>query len=121
MATYYSKQEKSRALVDPLLVWALVMLIVTLIIVAPLKVNVYNSVRRATHDLSHDPVVSFAADKQYWHAHCSHGWSDDSTCENIVERAQACYVGFAEPSSAYCTEYDTYLKPLQDKPLAMIY
>jgi hypothetical protein len=119
MATYSSEQEKSQALVDPLLVWALVMLILTWIIFGPFKVNV--SVRSAANDLSSNPVASFSADKQYWEVHCSHGWGDDSTCENIVARTQACYISLAELSSSYCIQYDTYLKGLQYNRLATIY
>jgi hypothetical protein len=121
MATYSSKQEKSQVLVDPLFVLVSVMVIVTLMIFGPLKINIYSPVHNAVQDLSPSPVASFSADKQYWDARCSHGWNDDSTCENIVMRTQACYIGVAELSSAYCTQYDAYLKGLQHKPSATAY
>jgi hypothetical protein len=50
---------------------------------------------------------SFSADHQYWEANCSHGWSSNSTCDDIVSRAQSCSISV---ESAYCSEYNSYLK-----------
>ena len=110
MATYSSKQIKSQAIIDPILMLIWVSLIVILVASRPLQVNVDRSIRSIQADRSTDTVVSFTTDKQYWEAHCSHGWNSDSTCESIVLRAQACYAGFVEVSSAYCTEYKNDLK-----------
>ena len=119
MATYSSKPEKSQASVDPILVFVSVMLIGTLVIFGPLHINVTSSARSAAYHLAPSTVVSFAADEQYWAAHCSHGWNSDFTCENIVSRAQACYTGFAGFTSTYCTEYNSYLKQFQNRLLVI--
>ena len=120
MATYSSKQEKNQPLVDPILVFILVLSISTLVVFGPLHINVNSSVRSAAHNFSPSTAVSFAADEQYWSAHCNHGWSSDFACENIVSRAQACYTGLAGFTSTYCTEYDAYMKQFQ-KRLLVIY
>jgi hypothetical protein len=118
MATYSSKHEKNQELVDPIFVLASVALIVVLVVFGPLNSYEYRSVRNAPNNLSPSVVVSFAADEQYWDAHCSHGWGSDFTCENIVSRTQACYSGLAGFASAYCTEYNAYMKQFQHRPLA---
>ena len=110
MATYSSKQTKSQAIVDPILMLIWVSLIAILIASRPLQVNVHSSIRSISADRTTDTVVSFTTDKQYWEANCSHGWNSDSTCENIVLRAQACYAGVLDLSSAYCTQYKSYVK-----------
>jgi len=110
MATYSSKQTKSQAIVDPILMLIWVSLLAILIASRTLQVNVHSSIRSISADRTTDTVVSFTTDKQYWEANCSHGWNSDSTCENIVLRAQACYVGVLDLSSAYCTQYKNYVK-----------
>jgi len=111
MSTIPSKQHKRH---DPTLVLTIHVLILALLVFAPQTGNLPHTISGslATLDssaagISNSGEASFVADQQYWDANCSHGWSLDSTCENIVLRAQSCSISLA---SAYCSQYDTYLQ-----------
>jgi hypothetical protein len=113
MSTISSKQEKRHGLVDPVYVLVFLVLILALLVPGPLTGNINNSFSgalgtpgKAPAGVSASGYVSFTSDQQYWDANCSRGWSSDSTCEDIVLRAQSCSISTA---SAYCSQYDTYL------------
>jgi hypothetical protein len=119
MSTISSKQEKRNGLVDPIYVLVFLVLILALLVLGPLTGNINNSFSGALGTLGNAPAgvsasghVSFTSDQRYWDANCSHGWSSDATCENIVLRSQSCVVNVA---SAYCSEYDLYLLPFRNQ------
>ena len=114
MSTLSSKHTKRQVALNPNIILALVVLILALVVFTPFAGNIYNSLGTAlgtvdsTHaNISTNANYSFSADQQYWSANCSHGWSSNSTCDNIVTRSQACSIS---AESAYCTEYGNYLK-----------
>jgi hypothetical protein len=118
MATISSNQEKGHALVNPIYVLIFLVLILALVLLGPLSGNTYNSINSALGNLgstfagvSAGGIVSFTSDQQYWNANCSHGWSSDSTCENIVQRSQSCVANVTSP---YCSEYDAYLQQFRN-------
>src|SRR5574341_301846 len=97
MSTISSKQEKRRGLLDPTSVLVFLVLILALLVFGPFVSNTYNSIGGAlgtfgssAASVSANSNVSFAFDQQYWDANCSHGWASNSTCEDIVLRAQSC-------------------------------
>jgi len=116
MSIISSKQVQKQSLVDILFVC----LVLTLILAAlvPSSENVYNPIRTApgvshiADDISTGAAASFAADKQYWNAHCSHGWSSDARCGTIVMKTQSCSISL---KSAYCSQYKDYLQELLSK------
>jgi hypothetical protein len=114
MSTISSRQEKRHAFLDPIRVLISLTLILAFLVFAPPSGNVYNFISGAfgtpgslDTGIAAGSNISFASDQQYWDANCSHGWSSDSTCENIFRRAQSCVISLA---SAYCSKYDTYLQ-----------
>jgi len=119
MSTISSNQEKRQALVDPTYVLGFLVLILALLLLGPLSANTYNSISSVLGTLDSAPSgvsagtnVSFISDQQYWDANCSHGWSSESTCENIVQRSQSCVVNV---TSSYCSEYDAYLQQFRNQ------
>src|SRR5687768_8355194 len=114
MSTISSRQEKRHGHLDPILVLVSLTLILALLVFAPPPGNVHNfnsgafgTLGSLDTGIAAGSIISFASDQQYWDANCSHGWSSDSTCDNIFRRAQSCMISLA---SAYCSEYDTYLQ-----------
>ena len=119
MSTISSNQEKRQALVDPTYVLGFLVLILALLLLGPLSDNTYNSISSVLGTLDSAPSgvsattnVSFTSDQQYWDANCSHGWSSDSTCDDIVLRSQSCVVSVTSP---YCSEYDAYLQQFRNQ------
>jgi len=119
MSTISSKQEKSHGLVDPIYVLVFLVLILALLVLGPLTGNINNSFSGALGTLGKSPAgvsaraeVSFTSDQRYWDANCSHGWSSDSSCDNIVLRSQSCV---AEVASAYCSAYADYLQQFRSQ------
>ena len=113
MTTLSSKPTKRYTPVDIVSVFVFLALILTLLVI-PFTGNIYTAVSSAlgagnsTNTMSSSNIeYSFAADQQYWASNCSHGWSSDSTCNEIVARSQACSIS---SESAYCAEYSNYLK-----------
>ena len=113
MSTLSSKTTKTYRPVDLISVFVFLALILTLLAI-PFMGNLYHSLNTAlgnvnsTHaSISSTASYSFSADQQYWNANCSHGWSSDSTCADIVARSQSCSISI---DSAYCSEYNNYLK-----------
>jgi hypothetical protein len=113
MSTLTSKPTKRYNSIDFISVFVFLALLLTLLVIT-FTGNIHNSFSTAsgTVDSTHASVsttvdYSFPADQQYWSANCSHGWSSNSTCDDIVSRAQSCSISV---ESAYCSEYDTYLK-----------
>jgi hypothetical protein len=113
MSTLSSKPTKTYRPVDFISVFVFLALILTLLAV-PFTGSIYNALgttlgsASSTHtDGATTASYSFSADQQYWSANCSHGWSSDSTCDNIVARSQSCSIS---TESAYCSEYNNYLK-----------
>jgi len=109
MTTFSSKQKKRRGLV-----LASIALIGVLVAFVPLNGSMHSPILNAlvmqggvADNISTNDGVSFASDLQYWDAKCSHGWTEDSTCDALVSRTQSCVIG---TGSAYCSEYDTYLQ-----------
>src|SRR6266498_2067003 len=99
MSTISSKQRKRQGSVDPNVILGFLVLILALIVFTPFTGNIYNSLTTAlgtvgdTHaNISTNVNYSFAADQQYWVANCSHGWSSNSTCDDIVSRVQSCSI-----------------------------
>ena len=116
MSTISSKQAKRQALVDPMLVLAILVLILAFLVLTPFSDNLYNSTGSVlgsfggdSASLSSNSTVSFASDQKYWDANCAHGWSVDAMCETIVARSQSCLVSV---NSAYCSQYENYLDRL---------
>ena len=113
MSTISSKPTKTYKPVDFISVFVFLALILTLLVM-PFTGNLYKSLSTAlgTVDNTHAGVsanvnYSFSTDQQYWSANCSHGWSSNSTCDDIVLRSQSCSIS---AESAYCSEYGNYLK-----------
>ena len=113
MSTLSSKPTKTYKPVTFISVFVFLALILTLLVI-PFTGNLYNSLSTAlgpvnsTHaSLSSDVNYSFSADQEYWSANCSHGWSSNSTCDEIVVRSQSCSIS---AESVYCSEYGNYLK-----------
>ena len=110
MATFSSKQEKRQSLI-----LASLTLIGVLVTFSPFNSNMYSSIRSALLTQGNTAVevpINFASDLQYWDANCSHGWRSDSTCDALVLKTQACSVGIG---SAYCSEYNTYLRQFRNQ------
>jgi hypothetical protein len=112
MSTLSSKPTKTYRPIDLIPVFVFLALILTLLVI-PFTGNLYNSlnmglgVDRTQGSFATKANYSFSADQQYWSANCSHGWSSNSTCDDIVTRSQACSIS---AESAYCSEYGNYLK-----------
>ncbi|SRR6266536_913495 len=109
MSLTSSRRPIKHDFVDFIFVFSL--LVIVLLVLAPFN-NIYNSTHtsfekaQAKLSLSGDP--SFASDRQYWDANCSHGWtSSDATCDAIAARAQSCSISV---DSAYCSEYSNYMQ-----------
>jgi len=112
MSTIPSKQRKRQDLVDPVLVF--LVLILALLVLAPFTGKAYNpfgnllpAFGSASHSSPLKSEFSFSADQRYWAANCSHGWSSDLVCDAIESRTQSCSIS---ADSAYCSAYATYLK-----------
>lgn len=119
MSTISSKQEKRHGLVDPVYVLAFLVLILALLLLGPLASNAHNFVNSVVGSLGRAPAgvsasanVSFATDQQYWDANCSHGWSSNSSCDDIILRSQSCVANVA---SAYCSAYKNYLQQFRNQ------
>jgi hypothetical protein len=113
MSTLSSKPPKRYSPVDLLSVFVFLALILALLVI-PFTGNIYTSLTTALGTGNHTQTnfsgnvsYSFSADQQYWAANCSHGWSSNSTCDEIVTRSQSCSIS---GESAYCLEYANYLK-----------
>ena len=114
MSTLTSKQEKRQGLVDPVLILALLVVLLTFAVFSPLSNsaasafgNALGSFGNTSTALSGSNTVSFAYDQAYWDANCTHGWSEAATCDAIVQRSQSCSFSV---DSAYCAAYETYLQ-----------
>lgn len=114
MSTISSKHGKRQALVDPFLALALLVAILSFAMLTPFNGNasevfesIFGSFGNSSTVLSGSNTVSFAYDQAYWDSNCSHGWSDNATCDVIVQRAQSCTLSV---DSAYCSSYKTYLQ-----------
>jgi len=120
MSTISSKQAKKQGLVDPVYVLVFLVLFLALLLHGPITDTAYSSISSSLGTLDvaapagevASSVVTFNSDQQYWDSNCSHGWSSDSTCEDIVLRSQSCVVSVA---SGYCSEYDTYLQQFRNQ------
>ncbi len=113
MSTITSKPTKRYSIVDLISIFVFFILLFTLFVI-PFTGNLYSSLVTANStdaSISTNASYSFSADHQYWTANCSHGWSSNSTCEEIVVRSQACSIS---AESAYCSQYGKYLKQLSD-------
>jgi hypothetical protein len=113
MSTITSKPTKKYSLIDLMSIFVFFILLFTLFII-PFTGNLYNSLTtvNSTHaNVSTNANYFFSADERYWTANCSHGWSSNSTCDDIVLRSQACSIS---AESAYCSDYNKYLKQLSD-------
>ena len=113
MSTISSKPTKTYKPVDFISVFVFLALVLTLLVV-PFTGNIYTSLSTALDNVDSTQAsvsstisYSFLADQQYWAANCSHGWSSNSTCDEIVVRSQSCSIS---AESAYCSEYSNYLK-----------
>src|SRR5215510_7097727 len=116
MTTYPSKQQKSESIIDPILIFAYIVIVGILMVSGFNNNRQYDYLSRALGNQNHAYVdtsagakVSFAADEGYWKANCSHGWAKNSLCDSIVLRAQSCQFSAA---SAYCSNYKDYLQQL---------
>jgi hypothetical protein len=99
------------------LLFASFALTLVLLILVPPTGNIYSSIYTAPRSIDNihtsvsiqeiNKTISFAADRQYWVANCSQGWSSDARCNTIVVRAQSCSISMA---SAYCSQYENYLQ-----------
>ena len=114
MSTISSKHTKRQGSVEPNVILGLLVLILALVVFTPFTGNRYNSLSTAPiivdntyAGISANVSHSFSSDQQYWEHNCNHGWSSDSTCDDIVSRAQSCSISV---ELAYCSEYDNYLK-----------
>lgn len=114
MSTITTKQAKTQGLIDPVFVLTLLVLLLTFAILMPLNHgasnnfgNLFGSFGTTSMELTASKTVSFAADQAYWNANCDSGWSSNETCDAIVQRSQSCAIS---AESAYCTEYQNYLK-----------
>lgn len=121
MSTISSKQEKRRGLMSPDLALVFVMLIGVLVIFGSSTDNTYSSYHNtlgiqdnAAGGLPTSDDVSFASDEQYWDANCSHGWSSNSMCDDIVLRAQLCVPSV---TSAYCSDYNIYMQQFYQRKI----
>jgi len=113
MSTLSSKPTKTLRPVDFISVFVFLALILILLVI-PFTGSLYSSLSAALGNgnssnasVSTGATYSFSADQQYWSATCSHGWSSNSTCDDIVTRSQACSIS---GESAYCSEYANYLE-----------
>ena len=113
MSTLSSKPTKALRPVDFISVFVFLALILTLLVI-PFTGNLYSSLsatlgngNSSNASVSTGATYSFSADQQYWAANCSHGWSSNSTCDEIVVRSQSCSIS---AESVYCSEYGSYLK-----------
>jgi hypothetical protein len=113
MSTISSKSTKTYKPIDLIPVFVFLTLILILLVV-PFTGNIYTSLSTALDNgdstqanISSTISYSFLADQQYWAANCSHGWSSNSTCDDIVMRSQSCSIS---AESAYCSEYNNYMK-----------
>jgi hypothetical protein len=113
MSTFSSKPTKTLRPVDFVSVFVLLALVLILLVI-PFTGNLYSalsttfgSVGRTDTSISAYATYSFSADQEYWAENCSHGWSSDSTCSEIVTRSQSCSIS---SESAYCSEYSNYLR-----------
>jgi len=112
MSTLSSKPTKRYSPLEFISLFVFLALIVTLLVM-PFTGNLYNSLNTAlgTENRTHNGIsasasYSFSTDQQYWKANCSHGWSSNATCDDIVARAQSCSIS---TDSAYCSDYKNYL------------
>jgi hypothetical protein len=119
MSTISSRQGKRHGLVDPVYVLAFLVLILALLLLGPLTSSTHSSVNSALGILGRAPAavsasanVSFATDQKYWEANCSHGWSSNSSCDDIVVRSRSCVANVA---SAYCSAYKNYLQQFRNQ------
>ena len=115
MSTLSQKQARSKGIIDPIFILAVLVVILTFVVFAPAN-NLYNSAentlgsfRKASTGLTASSVVSFSSDLQYWESNCTHGWTSDTACDVIVQRTQSCS---ASVDSVYCSAYDKYLQSL---------
>src|SRR5262245_61667462 len=104
MSTLSSKPTKTLRPVDFLSILVFLGLIFTLLVI-PFTGSNYSSLgtvlgtgHNPNASVSSSESYSFSADQQYWDANCSHGWSSNSACDDIVARSQSCSISF---ESAY--------------------
>ena len=115
MSIITSKQRKARTLIDPIVVLffaTLILLMFFAVFTGSLKYTVNSWLATfgdAPTKLSANSTPSFAADQRYWGSNCSHGWSSDAACDDIVLRSQSCAVSV---NSAYCSAYESYMQDL---------
>ena len=110
VSTNSPKQDKKQGLISPNLAFALVLLIGTLVVLGAPTSSTYDPFQNtlgSTASITNSDGVSFSSDIQYWGSKCSHGWSSNAACDNIVSRAQLCARGLA---STYCSDYRFYMR-----------
>jgi hypothetical protein len=113
MSTFHSKQQKSQSLTDPVLILASILVIGILGFFESPARHINDTNDKALGPQSNLSSVSssfdtsFTLDEQYWEANCNHGWISDSTCDEIVSRAQSCEIS---TGSIYCSAYDDYMQ-----------
>jgi hypothetical protein len=115
MSILTSKPQKRHVAVDPIFI-LLFSALVVLSIFALSTGNIDYLVEQTVQSLGGTSVrvsvnnaPSFASDQKYWETNCTGGWSSDSLCDTIAARTQACELS---AESAYCSQYDGYLKQL---------
>ena len=119
MSIISSKQSSKQGIADPVFILVLLLLVLTILLIAPFAGHSTGLLGRAWGASANAPMtlaasknVSFTSDLNYWNANCSHGWTTDSVCKNIAAHAQSCSIG---SDSDYCTTYDSYLQQFRDR------
>ena len=114
MATYSSKQEKRQVFGNYIPVLITVLVIGTLVVLAPLNASFFSSLNgflgtwnSADNVYTNAEVISFSADQTYWEANCDHGWTSDATCDGILARVESCAISVASP---YCSSSESYMQ-----------
>jgi hypothetical protein len=115
MSAYASKKRQS--LIKPhcfLLYTAIAAILLSIGFVAGIPDTSFNdssgSKSHASINASVNANPSFASDERYWRVNCSHGWTGNSNCDQIVLRTKSCAFSSA---SGYCSSYENYLRQYQ--------
>jgi hypothetical protein len=119
MSTISSKPEKRRVLISPDMAFFFALLIGVIVVLGVPLGHKYDPLN-ATETLGtaaigsdfNSGATTFAADEQYWEANCSHGWSSNARCDDILSRAKLCEKGL---DSAYCSDYANYMQRIHDR------
>ena len=115
MAKFSSKKQKNgQGFGNPIPVLVSVTLLGTFAVFGPFNVSFFNSINinsilpsfYTPNDASTNIALSFTSDQNYWNNNCSHGWSSDASCDDIVSRVRSCLINKA---SLYCSAYESYM------------